>query len=160
MCCLFRQVSSPLLLPPPKSTSSPLITGRGLPQHLPHLSLSPNIELRPNPPTPLIQSPSKPCCSLSGHLPTPSSSSPSATQQPVPDGGMKVTHEQFKAALQMVVDPRDPRLTLENFVKIGEGSTGVVCVARERHSGRQVAVKMMDLRKQQRRELLFNEVRK
>lgn len=58
----------------------------------------------------------------------------------------------------MVVDPGDPRLRLESFVKIGEGSTGVVCIARERQSGRQVAVKMMDLRKQQRRELLFNEV--
>lgn len=58
----------------------------------------------------------------------------------------------------MVVDKGDPRTTLENFVKIGEGSTGVVCIARERRSGRQVAVKMMDLRKQQRRELLFNEV--
>ena len=70
----------------------------------------------------------------------------------------KVTHEQLKAALQMVVDKGDPRILLENFVKIGEGSTGVVCIAREKHSGRQVAVKMMDLRKQQRRELLFNEV--
>lgn len=69
-----------------------------------------------------------------------------------------VTHAQFKAALQMVVDKGDPRTYLENFVKIGEGSTGVVCIAREKHSGKQVAVKMMDLRKQQRRELLFNEV--
>lgn len=58
----------------------------------------------------------------------------------------------------MVVDKGDPRTYLENFVKIGEGSTGVVCIAREKHSGKQVAVKMMDLRKQQRRELLFNEV--
>ncbi|XP_051511542.1 serine/threonine-protein kinase PAK 6-like isoform X1 [Myxocyprinus asiaticus] len=70
----------------------------------------------------------------------------------------KVTHTEFKAALQMVVDKGDPCSYLENFVKIGEGSTGVVCIAREKHSGRQVAVKMMDLRKQQRRELLFNEV--
>uniref|UniRef100_A0A8C1T6P3 non-specific serine/threonine protein kinase n=1 Tax=Cyprinus carpio TaxID=7962 RepID=A0A8C1T6P3_CYPCA len=70
----------------------------------------------------------------------------------------KVTHQQFRAALQMVVDTGDPRSSLENFVKIGEGSTGVVCIAREKHSGRQVAIKMMDLRKQQRRELLFNEV--
>ncbi|XP_030627825.1 serine/threonine-protein kinase PAK 6b [Chanos chanos] len=70
----------------------------------------------------------------------------------------KVSHEQFKAALQMVVDKGDPRTYLEHFVKIGEGSTGVVCIAREKHSGKQVAVKMMDLRKQQRRELLFNEV--
>uniref|UniRef100_A0A8D0LD08 non-specific serine/threonine protein kinase n=1 Tax=Sphenodon punctatus TaxID=8508 RepID=A0A8D0LD08_SPHPU len=58
----------------------------------------------------------------------------------------------------MVVDQGDPRTLLENYVKIGEGSTGIVCIAREKHSGRQVAVKMMDLRKQQRRELLFNEV--
>ena len=50
------------------------------------------------------------------------------------------------------------RLLLDSYVKIGEGSTGIVCLAREKHSGRQVAVKMMDLRKQQRRELLFNEV--
>ncbi|XP_017311630.1 serine/threonine-protein kinase PAK 6b isoform X3 [Ictalurus punctatus] len=69
-----------------------------------------------------------------------------------------VTHAQFKAALQMVVDKGDPCTYLENFVKIGEGSTGVVCIAREKHTGKQVAVKMMDLRKQQRRELLFNEV--
>lgn len=58
----------------------------------------------------------------------------------------------------MVVDKGDPRSYLENFVKIGEGSTGVVCIATEKHSGRQMAVKMMDLRRQQRRELLFNEV--
>ncbi|XP_022919032.1 serine/threonine-protein kinase PAK mbt [Onthophagus taurus] len=70
----------------------------------------------------------------------------------------RLTHEQFRAALQMVVSPRDPRENLEQFVKIGEGSTGTVCIARECNTGRQVAVKKMDLRKQQRRELLFNEV--
>nr|XP_055042546.1 serine/threonine-protein kinase PAK 6b isoform X2 [Misgurnus anguillicaudatus]XP_055042547.1 serine/threonine-protein kinase PAK 6b isoform X2 [Misgurnus anguillicaudatus]XP_055042548.1 serine/threonine-protein kinase PAK 6b isoform X2 [Misgurnus anguillicaudatus] len=99
--------------------------------------------------------------------PTGSSASPTGTSSPcfrppqTPTSIMeepKVTHDQFKAALQMVVDKGDPRMFLENFVKIGEGSTGVVCIAREKHSGRQVAVKMMDLRKQQRRELLFNEV--
>lgn len=47
---------------------------------------------------------------------------------------------------------------LENFVKIGEGSTGIVCIAYDKNSRKQVAVKKMDLRKQQRRELLFNEV--
>ncbi|XP_059355262.1 serine/threonine-protein kinase PAK 6-like [Carassius carassius] len=86
----------------------------------------------------------------------------SPVRSPVSPSGQtavsRVTHQQFRAALQMVVDPGDPRPSLENFVKIGEGSTGVVCIAREKHSGRLVAVKMMDLRKQQRRELLFNEV--
>lgn len=83
----------------------------------------------------------------------------------------------------MVVSAGDPRENLDNFMKIGEGSTGTVCIATEKSTGnvytphiwtqlsksnrshcmptavgRQVAVKKMDLRKQQRRELLFNEV--
>ncbi|XP_043536677.1 serine/threonine-protein kinase PAK 4 [Chiloscyllium plagiosum] len=70
----------------------------------------------------------------------------------------RVSHQQFKAALQMVVDPGDPRTYLENFIKIGEGSTGIVCIATVKSTGQLVAVKKMDLRKQQRRELLFNEV--
>lgn len=70
----------------------------------------------------------------------------------------RLSHEQFRAALQMVVSPGDPRENLDSFIKIGEGSTGIVCIATERNTGRQVAVKKMDLRKQQRRELLFNEV--
>ena len=73
-------------------------------------------------------------------------------------GGPSLSHEQFRAALQMVVSPGDPRDSLNNFIKIGEGSTGIVCIATESNSGRQLAVKRMDLRKQQRRELLFNEV--
>ncbi|XP_067121987.1 serine/threonine-protein kinase PAK mbt [Centruroides vittatus] len=70
----------------------------------------------------------------------------------------RLSHEQFKAALQMVVSPGDPQENLENFIKIGEGSTGIVCIATEKSTGQHVAVKKMDLRKQQRRELLFNEV--
>uniref|UniRef100_A0A3Q2T121 non-specific serine/threonine protein kinase n=1 Tax=Fundulus heteroclitus TaxID=8078 RepID=A0A3Q2T121_FUNHE len=119
----------------------------------------------PNPPYPRQDSPSQPRPSPTGSLAT----SPHGTCSPAfrppqhpaprpPPDPPKVTHEQFKAALQMVVDKGDPRTYLENFVKIGEGSTGVVCIATEKHTGRQVAVKMMDLRRQQRRELLFNEV--
>lgn len=69
-----------------------------------------------------------------------------------------VTHEQFRKALELVVTSSGPPENLENFIKIGEGSTGVVCLARDNKTGRQVAVKKMDLKKQQRRELLFNEV--
>ncbi|XP_029984077.1 serine/threonine-protein kinase PAK 6-like [Sphaeramia orbicularis] len=126
----------PPSLPPPNSTSSPLTT-RIPPDRMPRPSSTFLPQPRPSCPTPTpSQQPSKP-------------NGP---------GPAKLTHDQFKAALQLVVDQGDPRMTLENFVKIGEGSTGVVCVAREKHSGRQVAVKMMDLRRQQRRELLFNEV--
>lgn len=78
---------------------------------------------------------------------------PGPPQQP-----QRVSHEQFRAALQMVVDPGDPRTYLDNYIKIGEGSTGIVCIATVKSTGKLVAVKKMDLRKQQRRELLFNEV--
>ncbi|MBW03896.1 Serine/threonine-protein kinase PAK 4, partial [Eschrichtius robustus] len=52
----------------------------------------------------------------------------------------------------------EPHNVAPNGPAIGEGSTGIVCIATVRSSGRLVAVKKMDLRKQQRRELLFNEV--
>ncbi|XP_060555866.1 serine/threonine-protein kinase PAK 4-like [Ruditapes philippinarum] len=82
---------------------------------------------------------------------------PSPSPGPFPEQ-QRLSHEQFRAALQMVVSPGDPRDNLDNFIKIGEGSTGIVCIATERNSGQNVAVKKMDLRRQQRRELLFNEV--
>ncbi|XP_039253506.2 uncharacterized protein LOC120330686 isoform X1 [Styela clava] len=94
----------------------------------------------------------------SDSIPPPAAQSALAKQQKDHQDQQVVTHEQFKSALQMVVCPGDPRESLENFIKIGEGSTGIVCIATERGTGRQVAVKKMDLRKQQRRELLFNEV--
>ncbi|KAF7280262.1 serine/threonine-protein kinase PAK mbt [Rhynchophorus ferrugineus] len=89
------------------------------------------------------------------HGPQPVSSTQSSSSK---HHEQRLTHEQFRAALQMVVSSKDPRENLERFVKIGEGSTGTVCIAHDRNTGRQVAVKKMDLRKQQRRELLFNEV--
>ncbi|XP_063178177.1 serine/threonine-protein kinase PAK 4 isoform X4 [Chroicocephalus ridibundus] len=99
---------------------------------------------------------------------TPHASDPHLSRQPPPGPPQqprspqrepqRVSHEQFRAALQMVVDPGDPRTYLDNFIKIGEGSTGIVCIATVKSTGKLVAVKKMDLRKQQRRELLFNEV--
>uniref|UniRef100_UPI00358FF8DD serine/threonine-protein kinase PAK 4-like isoform X2 n=1 Tax=Myxine glutinosa TaxID=7769 RepID=UPI00358FF8DD len=94
---------------------------------------------------------------------------PASTAGPPSGGGVgggsggvgaptRISHEQFRAALQQVVDLGDPTEYLENFIKIGEGSTGIVCLATDKRSGRHVAVKKMHLRKQQRRELLFNEV--
>ena len=75
-----------------------------------------------------------------------------------PSDRKRVTHEEFKAALQSVVCDGDPTDHLQMVRKIGEGSTALVYLAIERQSRRQVAVKKMNLKKQQRRELLFNEV--
>ena len=46
----------------------------------------------------------------------------------------------------------------DHFVKIGEGSTANVYIATDKHYGTQVAIKQMNITKQQRKELLFNEV--
>ncbi|XP_045499856.1 serine/threonine-protein kinase PAK mbt isoform X1 [Colias croceus] len=85
---------------------------------------------------------------------------PPATQLPLAASKheLRLTHEQFRAALRLVVSEGDPRETLTGFSKIGKGSTGVVCVATDTRTRRRVAVKMMNLLNQQRRELLFNEV--
>ncbi|KAM4641588.1 serine/threonine-protein kinase PAK 4 isoform 2-T2 [Discoglossus pictus] len=122
---------------------------------------------RPPPGQTKPKPPEKPS-SMSPHSSDPQLSRPPQTQAPPPPPPaqprspqrepQRVSHEQFRAALQMVVDPGDPRTYLDNFIKIGEGSTGIVCIATIRSSGKLVAVKKMDLRKQQRRELLFNEV--
>jgi p21-activated kinase 5 len=48
----------------------------------------------------------------------------------------RLTHEQFRAALQMVVSVGDPRENLENFIKIGEGSTGTVWIAAEKNTSK------------------------
>jgi p21-activated kinase 5 len=48
----------------------------------------------------------------------------------------RLTHEQFRAALQMVVSAGDPRENLENFIKIGEGSTGTVWIAAEKNTSK------------------------
>ncbi len=72
-------------------------------------------------------------------------SSPAASVSPGPsEQGQQqptsLSHEQFRAALQMVVSPGDPRHNLENFIKIGEGSTGIVCIATEINSMKQVDI--------------------
>uniref|UniRef100_A0A3P8V5X3 non-specific serine/threonine protein kinase n=1 Tax=Cynoglossus semilaevis TaxID=244447 RepID=A0A3P8V5X3_CYNSE len=109
------------------------------PHHTSHPSLAPEPPQHPHTPHPNVPAPKPP------------GRSPQREPQ-------RVSHEQFRAALQMVVDPGDPRTYLDHYIKIGEGSTGIVCIATVKTTGKLVAVKKMDLRKQQRRELLFNEV--
>ncbi|KFQ59382.1 Serine/threonine-protein kinase PAK 7, partial [Pelecanus crispus] len=140
--CLKPQQASPSFTFPREISEQPL--WRGIPSSL--LNLTRNEKA--GTPGSRVSSPSI----TSSAYPPPSWGS-SSDQQP-----SRVSHEQFRAALQLVVSPGDPREYLDNFIKIGEGSTGIVCIATEKHTGKQVAVKKMDLRKQQRRELLFNEV--
>merc|ERR1719361_2417557 len=143
--------------------------GPGYPPHPPQgRQLSPGSPVRPNG---HIRPNIPPLAPREAALPPPTQPKPSPPKSPqshssvspppaMSDGqqSSSLSHEQFRAALQMVVSAGDPRHDLENFIKIGEGSTGIVCIATETESKNQVAVKRMDLKKQQRRELLFNEV--
>lgn len=69
-----------------------------------------------------------------------------------------LSFEQFVFALQKVVSQSDPRAMYDHLVKIGEGSTANVYIAIDKHYGTQVAIKQMNITKQKRKELLFNEV--
>uniref|UniRef100_A0A3B4X546 non-specific serine/threonine protein kinase n=1 Tax=Seriola lalandi dorsalis TaxID=1841481 RepID=A0A3B4X546_SERLL len=122
------------------------------PHHTSHPSLTPETNQHPHTPHPNVPAPRPPVPSG-----PPGSGAPSQGRSPQREP-QRVSHEQFRAALQMVVDPGDPRTYLDHYIKIGEGSTGIVCIATVKTTGKLVAVKKMDLRKQQRRELLFNEV--
>ncbi|XP_035241552.1 serine/threonine-protein kinase PAK 4 [Anguilla anguilla] len=130
----------------------------GQPRGDPHPHHSSHPLLGPEPPHPHPQPhphPPQPQQPAPPRLPAPAGPPQARSPQREPQ---RVSHEQFRAALQMVVDPGDPRTYLDHYIKIGEGSTGIVCIATIKSTGKLVAVKKMDLRKQQRRELLFNEV--
>ncbi|CAI2726552.1 unnamed protein product [Schistosoma spindalis] len=66
--------------------------------------------------------------------------------------------EEFRNELAKIVTPGDPRADLHEICRIGKGSTGVVYLMRHSPTKQYVAVKKMNIFKQQRRELLFNEV--
>ncbi|XP_036392396.1 serine/threonine-protein kinase PAK 4 [Megalops cyprinoides] len=129
--------------PHPHHSSHPAL-GPEPPQPHPHPHPHPQQHQQPQGPVPRQPGPPAPGPGQQGRSPQ---------REP-----QRVSHEQFRAALQMVVDPGDPRTYLDHYIKIGEGSTGIVCIATVKSTGKLVAVKKMDLRKQQRRELLFNEV--
>ena len=173
----------PLRAPPPQhffpdngNGHGPMIGHPGPPQHQPpvspvspppsrqhngnirHAQPPPVVPREPAQPPPTHPKPSPPKSPMSTSSQSPPPGAPISGYQDNQVQSPSLSHEQFRAALQMVVSAGDPRSHLENFIKIGEGSTGIVCIATDRENGGQMAVKRMDLRKQQRRELLFNEV--
>ncbi|CAJ0577260.1 unnamed protein product, partial [Mesorhabditis spiculigera] len=99
--------------------------------------------------------------SASGSVTSSSMSSTSGMEQNANRAGhnpSNLTHDQFRTALSSVVTPNISPAQLCEMTRFAEGSTGFVDTAILRSNRQKVAVKKMDLRKQARRELLFNEV--
>ena len=62
------------------------------------------------------------------------------------------------AKLATIVNPGDPNEFYEKIKKLGQGASGSVYEGIDRRSGVHVAIKMMDLSQQPRKELIVNEV--
>lgn len=104
------------------------------------------------------QPPSNSTASLNNDL-TNQSVNQSSVRQQIDQAGTSSSEDPIdvREALNHIVDHDDPLTKYTGYTLIGEGSTGNVFSSVEKDTGRQVAIKKMDLTKQQRRELLFNE---
>lgn len=92
------------------------------------------------------------------HEPLASQTGNTSQQNKKEKRGSRMNFDQFRTSLSLLVNPADPRRLYADFAKIGEGSTGNVYMATHLPSRQVVAIKKMNLWKQQKRELLFNEV--
>ena len=82
---------------------------------------------------------------------------PKTVSQPQGWKEHRLSHSELVAALELVVTPGDPRPLLQDWQWVGQGTTAAVHSAFCPALRRRVAVKQMSLRRQQRRELTFNE---
>jgi len=70
----------------------------------------------------------------------------------------KMSDEEVYSRLRKIVSIGDPDLKYRNFKKIGQGASGVVYTAVESSTGREVAIKQMNLAAQPKKELIINEI--
>jgi len=70
----------------------------------------------------------------------------------------KMSDEEVYSRLRKIVSVGDPDLKYRNFKKIGQGASGVVYTAVESSTGREVAIKQMNLAAQPKKELIINEI--
>ncbi|XP_018647203.1 serine/threonine kinase [Schistosoma mansoni] len=70
----------------------------------------------------------------------------------------KMTDEMIQEKLRMIVSIGDPNRKYQRLEKIGQGASGVVYSGMESSTGRRVAIKQMNLKKQPKKELIVNEI--
>lgn len=74
------------------------------------------------------------------------------------NSGTKLSEEQVMDLIRSVVTPGDPRGKFKLLKKIGSGASGTVYTATLLETGEKVAIKMMDLTQQPKKELIVTEI--
>lgn len=72
---------------------------------------------------------------------------------------IEMTDEEVMQALRAIVNPGDPKERYQLLKKIGSGASGTVYTANDRVTNTKVAIKTMDLTKQQKKELIITEIK-
>ena len=72
---------------------------------------------------------------------------------------VKMLEEDVMRALQALVNPGDPKLRYKLLKRIGIGASGIVHIALDNQTNKNVAIKIMDLAQQQKKELIITEIK-
>lgn len=72
---------------------------------------------------------------------------------------VKMLEEDVMRALQALINPGDPKLRYKLLKRIGIGASGIVHIALDNQTNKNVAIKIMDLAQQQKKELIITEIK-
>ncbi|KAI8894675.1 kinase-like domain-containing protein [Globomyces pollinis-pini] len=144
--------SKPEIPAKPKVPSRPSVPSRPL-----HTLGVTSVEVKPLQSTPLINVNAPPPIPAKAQLPP--KPAKATVQQPVRRRPKAtVTTEDVILRLKDMCNSQDPNRLYRNFVKIGQGASGRVCVAKSVLNGSTVAIKQMNLDEQVKKDLIINEI--
>lgn len=83
---------------------------------------------------------------------------PANRNQPKKKKKAKMSDEEVLSLLKTIVSVGNPRNKYSTFEKIGQGASGTVYTASELTTGNEVAIKMMNLSQQPKKDLIINEI--
>lgn len=132
---------TPPIPPRPSATKKPSISGEQPPPP------------PPPKPTKAMPTPTQPQAS-----PQPATSKPTAQHRHIKDKKPRMSDSEVLAHLRQIVSVGDPTRKYTNKVKIGQGASGTVYTAVEVATGKEVAIKQMNLAQQPKKELIINEI--
>jgi len=148
---MSAELSSIIVTPPVvKETQETSVNCNNKENLTPHNNLSSPV-LNSNVASPTLMPHShSPAPSLTPHLPAPIT--------PRTQKKLKLKDDLFKEMLLKYCLKEDPSPRLKELKKLGQGSSGTVMLVQDSRDMKQLALKKMNLHRQQRRDLLLNEV--